>query len=312
MPPEASQDEIKHAFRRLALRLHPDKLVGASDEDTAAAAEKFKEVNSAYSLLSDAAKRERYNRTGTTSDDDDDDEGADTVMLSPADLINMAFGTQTIRHYRSFGAEPPLAFGLVQLVPAVLLLFSAVVPPRSASAAYPDTAAPFRLHADVVFDAARATASGGVPYYVKPDFADEIGRDGSAAVRAVEAAVESVARAVLRASCDEQRRARQAAIDAARRLPKGEKEERDAQVAAAQARSSPACAELAKAFGEERASALAFRRQREPPLPWAAERAVGKSAPPPREEPAAAAARAAGGATREGAAAAGAAAAAAA
>jgi len=54
----ASPDEIKSAFRKLARQYHPD----VSKEDDAE--EKFKEINEAYSVLSDADKRARYDRYG--------------------------------------------------------------------------------------------------------------------------------------------------------------------------------------------------------------------------------------------------------
>jgi molecular chaperone DnaJ len=52
----ASAEEVKAAFRRLALEHHPDK--GGS-------AEKFKEANEAYQVLSDAGKRAQYDRFGS-------------------------------------------------------------------------------------------------------------------------------------------------------------------------------------------------------------------------------------------------------
>ncbi len=55
----ASQDEIKRAFRKLALRYHPDK-----NPDDHTAEEKFKEIQRAYEILSDPEKREYYNQTG--------------------------------------------------------------------------------------------------------------------------------------------------------------------------------------------------------------------------------------------------------
>lgn len=54
----ASEDEIKGAFRKLARQLHPDV---NKDPD---AEEKFKEINEAYGVLSDADKRARYDRFG--------------------------------------------------------------------------------------------------------------------------------------------------------------------------------------------------------------------------------------------------------
>ncbi len=53
----ASQEEIKKAFRKLAQQYHPDKPTGNED--------KFKELNEAYSVLSDAKKRAQYDQFGS-------------------------------------------------------------------------------------------------------------------------------------------------------------------------------------------------------------------------------------------------------
>jgi molecular chaperone DnaJ len=56
---DAAQDEIKKAFRRLALEHHPDR-----NKSDASAEERFKELNEAYSVLSDPEKRAQYDRFG--------------------------------------------------------------------------------------------------------------------------------------------------------------------------------------------------------------------------------------------------------
>ena len=56
---EAPADEIKKAYRQLALKFHPDRNPG--DED---ATRKFKEAAEAYEILSDPEKRKRYDRYG--------------------------------------------------------------------------------------------------------------------------------------------------------------------------------------------------------------------------------------------------------
>ncbi|HJE82907.1 DnaJ domain-containing protein, partial [Megasphaera stantonii] len=60
VPKDASDAEIKKAFRKLAIKYHPDK----NRDDPKTAEEKFKEVNEAYQVLSDKNKRAQYDQFG--------------------------------------------------------------------------------------------------------------------------------------------------------------------------------------------------------------------------------------------------------
>ncbi len=60
----ASADEIKSAYRKLALKWHPDRWVNGSDAEKKKAEENFKEAAEAYSILSDPDKRAKYDQYG--------------------------------------------------------------------------------------------------------------------------------------------------------------------------------------------------------------------------------------------------------
>merc|ERR1719420_1197466 len=71
----ASEPEIKKAYRKLAVKHHPDK--GGDPE-------KFKEITRAYEVLSDSDKRAKYDRGGEDALDND---GGD-----PSDIFESFFG----------------------------------------------------------------------------------------------------------------------------------------------------------------------------------------------------------------------------
>lgn len=62
----ASEDELKKAYRTLSKKYHPDLQQGKTDAEKKEAEDKFKDINEAYSVLSDSQKRQKYDKFGTT------------------------------------------------------------------------------------------------------------------------------------------------------------------------------------------------------------------------------------------------------
>lgn len=82
VPPSATDSELKKAYRKLALKFHPDKNSGAEAED------KFKEISAAYEVLGDAKKRSTYDEGGMEALK----EGSGGPRSSARDVFDMFFG----------------------------------------------------------------------------------------------------------------------------------------------------------------------------------------------------------------------------
>ncbi len=71
----ASDAEIKKAYRKMALKCHPDRFASKSESEKTAAEAQFKDVNEAYGVLSDATKKSRYDAGVDIEDLDNDHAG---------------------------------------------------------------------------------------------------------------------------------------------------------------------------------------------------------------------------------------------
>jgi len=96
----ASSDEVKKAYRKLARRYHPDTNAGDAEAE-----ERFKEVQGAYDLLSDPEKRKSYDNFGTTNGRPGPRGGFGGVDLGDFDLGDLFGGIFGGRGARG-GQEP--------------------------------------------------------------------------------------------------------------------------------------------------------------------------------------------------------------
>eukprot|EP01017_Pseudomicrothorax_dubius_P025402 TRINITY_DN2746_c0_g2_i10.p1 TRINITY_DN2746_c0_g2~~TRINITY_DN2746_c0_g2_i10.p1 ORF type:complete len:309 (-),score=112.27 TRINITY_DN2746_c0_g2_i10:614-1540(-) len=87
----ATPEEIKAAYRKLALKWHPDK----NPDNVKEATEKFQKISEAYSVLSDTEKREKFDKYGTV-DDFDFDYDDFIHHFNFDDLFSMMMGSMNI------------------------------------------------------------------------------------------------------------------------------------------------------------------------------------------------------------------------
>ena len=96
MEKNASDADLKKAYRKLALKWHPDRNQG-SEEQKQKADKMFKNINEAYSILSDPEKRKRYDLGGF--DPSDPSRGGfeyhgdgGNMNVDPNEIFRMFFG----------------------------------------------------------------------------------------------------------------------------------------------------------------------------------------------------------------------------
>jgi len=116
LAPEASPEQIKKAYRRLAHKYHPDRNREDPDAET-----KFKEAAEAFEVLSDPAKRQRYNQFGHAGLSgvgvhDFSHMGVDDIFSMFGDIFGGAFGMGGRRHRRGADLQTKVELTLAEVL----------------------------------------------------------------------------------------------------------------------------------------------------------------------------------------------------
>ena len=112
----ASEDEIKQAYRKAALKWHPDRWVSGTDAEKKTAEENFKEASEAYSVLSDPQKKAKYDQFGFAGVDPGAGPDWSQGFGNLNDILNNLFGGNF-----SFGSG---GFGLVNVNMRIRLYYN--------------------------------------------------------------------------------------------------------------------------------------------------------------------------------------------
>lgn len=223
---DASEADIKKAYRTLALKWHPDK----NPDNKDLAERKFKEIGNAFKILSNPDDRAHYDRYG-----DDEDRprrrrqpggggqpggqgGMYAEELTPEDIFNMFFGMPPPQRrpggvprrqpQNAGGGGGELNISLVQLAPLLLLLGFSLL-----SSVQMGGESPYALKVGGEYPLERQTLRSGVRYFVGESF--ELLHGETEQLHKMEDKVEADNLRSVSRRCQAERGQRQRMIDAA-------------------------------------------------------------------------------------------------
>jgi len=198
----ADEKQVKSAYKKLALRLHPDKNKAPGAEEA------FKKVSKAVQCLTDESKKQVYDRYGDEEHMPQQHRQAyQQDFMTPEDLFAAFFGGGVAHHHgrrQHADGEGTQGFQpahMLQILPVILLLFLSL----ASNFGMRDSASRFSFSPSGHYQNERSTATLHVNYYVANDFDDHY-PDGTRSLSEFERQVEIYHVGHLDSECDRQQK----------------------------------------------------------------------------------------------------------
>mmetsp|Transcript_131692 Transcript_131692/g.380900 ORF Transcript_131692/g.380900 Transcript_131692/m.380900 type:complete len:384 (+) Transcript_131692:108-1259(+) len=232
VPKDSNEDVVKKAYKKLALKLHPDKNKAPGAEEA------FKKLSKAVQCLTDAEKKQVYDRYGDEDRIPQQHRHHYHQEFHTAEDVFAAFFGQGMfnqAHHHQHHPQDAQAqrAGPVQILPILLLVLLTAASNFASNSA----TVKFSLSPNAQYRNERSTASLDVPYYVADGFPEHY-PDGTRSLAEFERQVEIHYVRNLHSECDYQEKTMYKKVMIARR--KGNEEE----LAAARRHPRPACKEI--------------------------------------------------------------------
>ncbi|EER00457.1 molecular chaperone DnaJ, putative [Perkinsus marinus ATCC 50983] len=170
--------KVKKAYRKLALKLHPDK------NSAPGAEEAFKKVSKAFQCLSDEGKRRTYDRTGRDPEQSASSSGSSgrpDDFMTAQDIFDAFFGVprqnspfyaqHAQHHQQQYHQNNTNSFNILQFLPLIMLLVVTLLANFNTNSSYSHQRPKFSFTPTKSYTVQESTPDMHIQYYVPPSHA---------------------------------------------------------------------------------------------------------------------------------------------